>query len=482
MASGCVKNAMSKLDQKLKALPTSPGVYLYKNAGGKIIYVGKAAILKNRVRQYFQNGRPKDTKTALLVADIADLDWLEVGSEIEALFLESELIKRYKPKYNVDLKDDKHYQYVRIDLKSQHPTVRITRRPYDDGATYVGPFVEGIRPALKLLRRIFPYDTTPPSTKRSQLLADIGLSPGLELGKTTLTDYRANLHRLLRYLRDKPGELERQLTREMKGGAKSQDFELAAKRRNQLSALRRLSSQIIFGDQELFDITKDQALDGLAKLLQLSGLPRRIEGYDISHISGTHNVASMVVFIDGVSNKQDYRKFRMRTPGNDDFAHMREVITRRFSGSNVRDWPKPELLLIDGGKGQLSAALGALRELGLSLPAIGLAKRYEEIIVPVAEGFEVLALPHDSPVVKLLMRVRDESHRFAVSYHTTLKVKSQTHSPLDDIPGIGPVTRRRLLRHFGSLKRLIATPEAEIATVVGPKKARLLKRHLGGSR
>lgn len=464
-------------------MPTQPGVYLYKNAAGKIIYVGKAASLRHRVLQYFQAARPRDTKTDLLIADIADIDWLAVDSEIEALFLESELIKRYKPKYNIELKDDKHYQYVRVDLKSAHPTVKIVRRPLDDGAEYVGPFVEGIRAALKLLRRIFPYDTTAvPGTRRSRLMTDIGLSPGLEEGKTSLADYRKNLRRLIRYLDGKHGDLERQLGKEMKQAAKAHEFEKAARLRNQVAALKRLDSQVIFGDKELFDITKDQALDGLAKLLNLNALPRRIEGYDISHMSGTNNVASMVVFKDGVSDKGQYRKFKMRLSGNDDFAHMREVISRRFSGRSVIDWPKPDLILIDGGKGQVGAALSALKALGINLPLVGLAKRFETIIIPdrtaVEPAFRLVELERDSPVVKLLQRIRDESHRFAVNYHTILKVKAQKLSWLDEVPGVGPKTRQKLIKSFGSARAVLSADEASLVNVLGEKRGRLFAKYV----
>jgi excinuclease ABC subunit C len=464
----------SLVETKLKDLPAAPGVYLFKDARKKIVYVGKAAILKNRVRQYFQAARPKDPKTEILVAGIADIDWLTVGSEIEALFLESELIKRYKPKYNVELRDDKHYEYVRVDLKSPHPVVRLVRRPSDDDATYVGPFVQGIRPALRLLRRIFPYDVSVPGSRQSRLSADLGLSPGVEHGRTTPAEYRTNLRRLIRYLNGRPVELEKALERDMKRAARLRDYERAARLRNQLAALKRLRSQMIFGDRELFDLTKDQALDGLKRIAGLSAAPRRIEGYDVSHMSGTNNAASMVVFVDGLPDKRQYRKFRMRLSGNDDFAHMREVLGRRFSGRNLTEWPKPDLILIDGGKGQVGAALAALAERSVGLPVIGLAKRLETIIIPSnpdlqEPSLQAVVLGKDSPVVKLLQRIRDESHRFAVSYHSTLKVRQQRRSILDGIAGVGPKTRQKLLRHFGGKAGLLAASEKEFVVLLGRK-------------
>ncbi len=473
-------NTMTLRD-KVANLPLEPGVYMYKDAKGAIIYVGKASRLRNRVRQYFQKSRTRDPKTDLLVADIVDLDFHVVGSEIEALFLESELIKRYMPKYNIDLRDDKHYQYVRIDFKAPHPIVQIVRRPMDDGAEYYGPYMGSIREALKLLRRIFPFDYSIPSKKkydRASLHTHLGLSPGLESGKTTIVEYRANLRKLASFLKGDRVNLEKSLEREMHVASKAKEFERAARKRNQLQGLRNLHKQIVFGDKELFDISKDQALSGLQKLLELKSIPRRIEGYDISHQSGTNNVASMVVFTDGVSDKSQYRKFKMQLPGNDDFGHMREVITRRFTGKNLEQWPKPDMLLIDGGKGQLGAALSVMDELNIAIPAIGLAKRYETVIIPTDSGMEELVLTKSSHVLKLLQRVRDESHRFAVSYHTTLKRKANTASLLEDIPSIGPATRKKLIRTFGSVRGVLQARQADLEKAVGEKKAALLVQYL----
>lgn len=470
----------NSLKDKLLELPTAPGVYFHKDQKGKIIYVGKAANLRNRVRQYFQASRARDTKTELLVADIYDLDWVTVDSEIEALFLEAEMIKRYMPKYNIDLRDDKQYQYVRIDIKSQHPTVNIVRRPLDDGAEYFGPYIRGARQALKVLRKIFPFDYKIPvaTKKRANLHYHLGMSPGLEAGKMTLDEYRSNLRKLMSYLRGKRVDVEKQLEKEMKTASRAKQYEVAAIKRNQLIAMRNLKSTIVFGDKEMFDISKDQALSGLQELLGLKSPPRRIEGYDISHQSGTNNVASMVVFTNGISDKHQYRKFKMKTPGNNDFAHMHEVISRRFSGRHLT-WPKPDLLLIDGGKGQLRSAQQALAEKEVAIPSIGLAKRYEEIVVLKDGEFEVINLPKDSHVIKLLQRIRDESHRFAVSYHSVLKRRAQTVSWLDSVPGIGPATRKKLIKTFGSLRGVRQARAEELAATIGNRKASVLRQYLG---
>jgi excinuclease ABC subunit C len=300
-----------------------------------------------------------------------------------------------------------------------------------------------------------------------------------------LSDYRQNLRYLSEYLLGNRNRLEAGLRRSMKLAANQKNYEHAARLRDQLQGLENLHKQIIFGDKELFDSQNDSALSELQAIAGINKLPLRIEGYDISHQSGTNNVASMVVFTNGVSDKGQYRKFKMRILGNDDFAHMHEVISRRFSKKNRDKWRDPELLLIDGGKGQLHAALNALRELEVSIPAIGLAKRYETIIL--AHGnqatsqleFDEIQLDKNrSHALKLLIRIRDESHRFAVSYHTSLKRKNQTASRLDEIPGVGPATRKKLIKSFGSLGGILKASDEEISQVVGIKRAKTISQYL----
>lgn len=472
-----------ELNEKLINLPKSPGVYFYKDKSGEIIYIGKAAVLRNRVRQYFQKSRLRDIKTDALVADIADVEWTEVETELDALFLEAEMIRRYMPKYNILLRDDKSFVYVRIDLKSDYPSVTFTRRPLDDKAEYFGPYLSKftISQALRHLRKIFPYSTHTPTNvpKRACLQAQIGLCPGLEAGMTDLSEYRRNLRKLISYITGKRKKLIVEMEKEMKAFARASNFEQAAKTRDKLVALKSLDSKIIFGDRENLDISKDRGLMELSELLSIKP-PRRIEGYDISHMSGTDTVASMVVFAAGVPDKGQYRKFKSRIAGNDDFAHMREVITRRFSESNIKKWGKPDLILIDGGKGQVSAALSALENLSIQLPLIGLAKRYEEIVIPqdntiaTKSQYKIKVLSRSSDALKLLQRIRDESHRFAVGYHSLLKRARQNKSVLDDIPGIGDATRKKLIRTFGSARAVLAADETEIALAVGKSKAKAI--------
>lgn len=489
------------LESKLKDLPKEPGVYFHKDAKGEIIYVGKAAVLRNRVRQYFQASRNRDPKTDLLVSEIADTDWQVVDSELEALFLEAEMIRRYMPRYNILLRDDKSMTYVRINFKDKYPHVTFTRRPLDDGADYYGPFLSALalKKALKYLRRAFPYSTHTQVPKRACLQYHLGLCPGPETGQLDEKIYKANLRRLVRVLQGQRKKLIIELEKEMKDYSKSSEFEKAAIVRNQLYSLKNLGQQVIFSDKEFQDISKDHALVELTKLLGLEKPPRRIEGFDISHMSGTDTVASMVVFTNGVSDKGNYRKFKSRVAGNDDFAHMRETMTRRFSDKNIKQWGMPDLLLIDGGKGQLEAALSVLREKDIKLPAIGLAKKHEEIVVRndwpythlspemilklrgfsrESEDFTLVDIPNNSNIVKLLQRIRDESHRFAVSYHSVLKVKRQTSSLLDDIPGIGPLTRKKLLRTFGSMRGIMQARTMELEKILGERKAAVVKQYI----
>jgi excinuclease ABC subunit C len=473
----------SALETKLKDLPTEPGVYFHKDASGEIIYVGKAAVLRNRVRQYFQKSRLRDPKTDALVAEIADTDWVTVETELDALFLEAEMIRRYMPRYNILLRDDKSFTYVRINIKSDYPSVTFTRRPLDDGAEYFGPYISkaAIAEALKYLRRVFPYSThTPTNTpKRECLQAQLGLCPGLESGKTSIGEYRKTLRQLMTYLRGSRVSVIRELEKSMQQAAKDREYESAAWYRNKLRSLKQLDKQIIFGDRELHDINKDRGLLRLTEELGLIAPPKRIEGYDISHMSGTDNVASMVVFVNGLPSKGDYRKYKMRLPGNNDFGHMTEVITRRLSEKNIKQWGLPDLFLIDGGKGQVHAAYDAMIARNQNVPMIGLAKRYEEIIVPqVVDNkvvdFKTVTLPHSDEGLKLLMRIRDESHRFAVSYHSVLKRQRQKVNALEEMPGIGPQTRKQLQRKFGSTKAIFEATHAELAEVVGDAKASII--------
>jgi len=505
----------TQLEKKLDTLPRSPGVYFHKSADGEVIYVGKAAVLRNRVRQYFQASRNLDAKTMALVAEIYDTDWLETESEIDALFLESEMVKRYMPRYNVLLRDDKSQTFVRIDMKSEWPTVSFTRGPLDDSAEYIGPFynAQALKKSLRYLRRVFPYFVRTPKDTDSKLEAQIGLNPRRADGSNA---YKANLRRLIGYIKGNRKKIARDIEADMKQAAQEQRYEDASILRNRLGAMKELQRRVMFGDHEFLDISKDKALGDLRDILGLDKIPVRIEGYDISHMSGSNVVASMVVFTNGVSDRAEYRKFKVRET-NDDYANMNEAIMRRCSPKNMQAWGRPSLLLIDGGKGQLDAAISALRARDLEIPIVSIAKREEEIIVHTEhshvdtarldgyrssppDGVTVIrsgdffvvnlhagarnasghsrnlrattgAISQYSDVVKLMQRIRDESHRFAISYHAVLRKHKATASSLEEIPTIGPATRKKLIRTFGSLRAVRSASHADIAALIGENKA-----------
>ncbi len=414
---------VESLKQKLTKLPAQPGVYFHKNSDGEIIYVGKAAVLKNRVRQYFQNSK-KDVKTAALVAEITDTDWIVVDTEMDALFLEAEMIKRYMPKWNILLRDDKSVSYVRINMNDEIPYVSFTRNPLDDKATYIGPFYgkAAVEKALRIMRKIFPYYVKPYNGSKT-LDTDLGLTPGIEIGKSTAKDYKRNLRKLIRYLEGDGKKMLHDLERTMHDEALKGNYELAAEARDQLFGLRELRKKIVFSDKEFLDISSDQALRQLQDLLGLEKPPRRIEGYDISHQSGENTVGSMVVFINGAAARSEYRKFKIHTSRNDDLKSMREMLTRRLKH---KDWDYPDLIVLDGGANQIRAILPLIEE--YNIPVIGRDKSGDhsksakvKIVTPTGETKE---LPSSSHIARLIARIDEESHRFAITYHTLLKRKS----------------------------------------------------------
>ena len=407
----------TSLKQKLSKLPVDPGVYFHKNSAGEVIYVGKAGVLKNRVRQYFQKSR-KDAKTEALVSEIADVDWIVVDTEMDALFLESEMIKRYMPKWNILLRDDKTVSYVRVDMKSEVPYVSFTRNPVDDGATYVGPFYgkSAVEKAVRILRHVFPYYVKPYTGKRT-LDTDLGLTPGIEVGRGTAAEYKRNLRKLIKYLEGGREKLLKELEKTMKEASAAGDFEKAAEARDQLFGLKALKKKIVFSDKEFLDISSDQALLELQKLLDLPEPPRRIEGYDISHQSGKDTVGSMVVFINGAAARSEYRKFKIRGSTNDDLKSLREVLTRRMKH---REWDYPDLIIVDGGINQVKA----VKEIVSNIPVIGRDKsgnhaRNARVKIVTTKEFSI-----SSHLSRLIARIDEEAHRFAVTYHSLLKRKS----------------------------------------------------------
>jgi excinuclease ABC subunit C len=601
------------LQEKLDNLPTKPGVYLMKDAGGTILYVGKAVNLRARVRSYFHAAAAQSPKIQRLSASVADLDFIVTGSELEALILESNLIKRHKPKYNVRLKDDKRYPYIRVTWQEDYPRVLIVRRMEQDGARYYGPFTASwaVQQTLQTLRRVFPYLTCnriiTGQDERACLYKDLGLCLAPCIGAAGQEEYRAMIDGLCRFLEGKADEIVRDLEARMQAAAEQWDFEQAATYRDQLAAIQRVMErqkivspvmadqdvvafarsdgdacvQVFFirhgrligreyfvldgtaeesdaeivssfvkqfydhaayvppeillphevdealviqewlrcrrgnkvvlqvpdsGEKrELIEMAAENAAETLAHLraqwiadegkqasalgelqehLNLASPPNRIECYDISTIQGKDTTGAMVVFVKGVPRKSDYRRFKIRTvEGTDDYGSMREMLRRRFHrasdtglkeeaerepGAKKSSWDLiPDLLVVDGGQGQLNVALEVLDDFGLrdQVPAIGLAKQEELIYIPGRP--EPLWLPRTSEALYLMQRIRDEAHRFAVGYHRQLRGRHTVTSQLDDVPGIGSRRRSALLKHFGSLDAIRAASVEELAAVPG---------------
>ncbi|HMS92431.1 MAG TPA: excinuclease ABC subunit UvrC [Candidatus Saccharibacteria bacterium] len=472
----------STLKAKLSKLPNSPGVYFFLNKSGDIIYIGKATSLRSRVRSYFQS-KHNDYKTPLLVENIYDLRTIDANSSVEALFLEAEFIKRHKPLYNVREKDDKNFIYIRVAVKEDFPYITIVRRPEDDKSRYFGPFIASfqVKEALRYLRKTFPYYTKSQKLHISKLEYQIGNIPHPSISKQ---DYSSSIRKLMLIFEGKTNKLLSELEKEMNSLAKAKNFEKAAEVRNQYLAIKGLSTKISIGDDDGHDIQLDQALSQLSKTLGLSCNPRRIECYDISNFSGVDAVASMIVFTDGIPDQKQYRHFKMRVKGPNDFAMMQETIQRRFSSRNSK-WPLPDLIIVDGGKGQLSSVIKTLQEMDIKIPICGLAKRYETIVVQDTSNGNIKYTEHNferqSPVLHLVQRIRDEAHRFAISYHRVTRKKRIDNSELENIEGIGPATTKKLLQIFKSVKSIRSADIDSIAKQVGVSKARIIYNYFNNS-
>ncbi|HET9016636.1 MAG TPA: excinuclease ABC subunit UvrC [Thermomicrobiaceae bacterium] len=606
----------TELAERLAALAPQPGVYLMKNDQGEVIYVGKAASLRSRVRSYFGSRTHMDGKTRELVEHIADFDVIRTDTPTEALILENELIKRYLPKYNVMLRDGKTYPFIRI-TGEPFPRVISTRRIIQDGSRYFGPYTSAasVHRTLDLLKRLFPY--RPCSIEitgdapRPCLYYHIGRCVGPCIGAVTRDEYRQVIDKVVLFLEGRGEELLPAMRAAMEQAAEALDFERAAQLRDEVRAIEHVleGQKIVSGRGQSFDVlavaqgaggdaavqvatvrhgkmlgsehflmrgarvedtpatilssfvsqfyegaalvppelvlqaeiadaelvrawlvarrggavrlTVPQrgerrrlvemvaksaaenleqsrlrflndaqrttgALGELADALGLETLPQRIECYDISNLQGTNPVASMVVFEAGKPKKSDYRRFGIKgVQGPNDFAMMQEVIRRRFTRAAredvTEDWRSmPDLVIVDGGKGQLNAALEVLAELQVEVPIVGLAKENEEIFLPGEK--DPVILPRAGQALFLVQRVRDEAHRFAVTFHRARRTKSGFHSALDELPGVGPARRKALLKAFGSVRRIREASVAELSAVdgIGPGLAEKIKAELAG--
>lgn len=582
------------IEQKLQQLPQSPGVYIMKDANKRIIYVGKAIVLKNRVRQYFQSNKNHSAKVISMVNRIADFETIMTGSEIEALILECNLIKKHHPRYNISLRDDKTYPYLKVTLLEDFPRVIVTRHIKKDGSRYFGPYtnVGAVKESLKLLRKSFPLRTCKNmNVDRPCLEYHIKRCFAPCVGKIGKKAYAEMVSSVVLFLDGKNDILEKSLQQQMEKAAANLQFEMAASLRDQLASVRKtIEKQKIMtgeGDQDAIGMArsgrgaciqvfyirngkmtgrshfilknseeetdedvltaflqqyynqtsslprevllpcgikeqslleswltkeygskvevnipqrgvkkdiikmaeenaekylKDEeerilredaktmgAVKELGKYLRLVHLPKRMECFDISHIQGSETVASMVVFENGEAKKSDYRRFKIKsTEGKpDDFMSMREVTKRRYE--KLDEGEMPDLIIIDGGKGQLSSALEIIRGAGhLTVPVVGLAKQFEYIFT---EGeSDPVILPRRSDALYLVQRIRDEAHRFAITYHRKLRGKRNMVSILDHIDGIGPKRRKLLWDHFGRLDKIKSASVEEMAAVKGMTK------------
>ncbi|MBK6319963.1 MAG: excinuclease ABC subunit UvrC [Dehalococcoidia bacterium] len=609
-----------KIRRQLAALPARPGVYIMRNAKGEVIYVGKAAKLKDRVRSYFGSPHMMEPKTRALREHIEDFEYIVVGNAGEALILEATLIKRHQPFFNIRLKDDKRYPYLKVDVQNPWPRVYITRRIEKDGARYFGPYASAgsVRATLDLTKKLFPWRscTKEITGKDARPCLDYYIKRCIApcTSFCTSEEYGEVVEDVILFLEGKSDDVLRRLRHQMEAAAERMEYERAAQVRDQLRSIERTVERQMVSttrkeDVDIFGIARDgdqacvqvffvrgtqmigrdtfvlegvrdeaesavlanfllqyyegaqyipklvaipsdaeeratieelltekrgslvevrvpergekkrlvelagdnarealshmrvkwmadankteQALEQLMEELSLPEMPHRIECYDNSNIQGTSPVSSMVVFIDGKPATNQYRRFKVKTVvGADDFATMAEVLRRRFKNhaktadqgeqgdsanleapDRVADrategWETPDLVIIDGGRGQLGAAVQVMRELGVHhIPAVGLAKRFEELFVP--DEDEPVILPRGSEALYLVQRLRDEAHRFAITFHRQVRGKSSIQSALDTIPGIGPKRKKALLRKFGSVKQIREADVAEIASTVG---------------
>lgn len=423
---------------KVRTLPTTPGVYLMKDAQGRVIYVGKAVNLRSRVGSYFNTAAATDRRTCDLVPEIADVDFLETDSEVDALLLEARLIKDIQPKFNQELKDDKTFPYLEIVTGEDFPRIEFTRKPREKGAKLYGPFASAkqLRGAIAVLQKVFKFRTCSLDIDegdekwrwfRPCLLASINQCTAPCNLRISKEEYRDDVRRLRLFLDGKKATLLKELRSDMEAASKELKFEKAARIRDEIQALENLNLRGNLEDHvqpEVFYIDPKRGLAGLKKIFNLAETPRRIEGVDIAHLHGGETVASLVQFIDGLPFKHGYKRYKIRSvEGVDDFASMREVVSRRFRRLQQEGESFPDVLLIDGGKGQLNAAMDALQAIGIEPPlVISLAKREEEVYVPGEP--EPRKLSRHSYALRLLQYVRDEAHRFAQQYHHLLRKKS----------------------------------------------------------
>lgn len=578
-----------------RTLPQKPGVYQYYNAGGVIIYVGKAKNLRSRVSSYFRPSANLTPAKQLMVEEIVRIETILVRTETEALLLESTLIKKYRPKYNIILKDDKDFQYIRIALKENFPSVTTVRKLVLDGSRYFGPYTSGlaVRQTMRLLKRLFPYKSCINPPERPCFDWQLGRCLGHLTTADSKEQYHQVIEQLIHFLSGETGDVLKRLRQDMANASAEHDYEGAARYRDRLHALEHVLEQqtVITTKGESFDViglareaqsaavnlfqvrkgklihrdhfllqhVADQsdadvlaafctqyygqsanhpstiytpvdpgldianalqlkfhtavrgtkrklltmakenavehlrrsheqgmteaarntlALTELAYALNLEGPPKRIEMYDISHNQSTNVVGSMVVFEDGLPKKSDYRKFIIKNTAIPDDQHrLAEVLQRRFARHEGSEWPLPDLLLLDGGKSQLSVVLRGVPGLAHHVPVAALAKELEELFVPGKSS--PIHLPSGSQELFLIQRIRDEAHRFAITFYRKKHRQASTRSILDEVQGLGPKHKKILRERFGTISEMRKVDPAQLVDLLGPTLAERLQRHLG---
>lgn len=484
----------SKIKEKVRRLTNKPGVYIMRDRLGRVIYVGKAKNLKKRVSSYFYSEkmnqfREFQPKIAVMVSLVDDFDFMEVKSEVEALLLESQLIKQWKPKYNTIAKDDKRFLIVRVDVQNSLPQFRLTRNRTDSKSVYFGPFTNSVelKTTLKDLRIKFGIllgDTHPQKIADNlfKLYDDIRAEIYGHSNEVTPEEYRERVVRACSFLEGKAHDYLQAIEAQMKAASAKRDYEKAAEFRDLIFAIKKtLEPHRKFHAQPPIKVPHTEApMVALGKAISLHKPPGDIECFDISHISGTFVVASMVHFTNGIPDKAKYRRYKIRTfIGNDDYQAMQEVVSRRYLRLHGEGLPLPDLIVIDGGKGQVNAAMTAFLANDLTPPIlIGLAKKRETIVF--SDGRPDLNLPLDNPALQLLQRIRDEAHRFANAFNAELRSKKIRESVLDDFNGLGPVRKEALLKHFKTIANLRKATCEELQEVagIGPKIAEELHHFL----
>src|SRR5437868_1101057 len=501
------------IKRRLQAVPESPGVYLFRDGKMQVIYVGKALRLRDRLRSYFTPGYAQSARVAELINRATDFEFVTTANEVEALVLENNLIKNYRPRFNIRLKDDKNYLYLKLPVTEDFPRVHYSRRVQNDGALYFGPYTsaQSLRSTVKSIRQLLPFRTCSDEIfKQGKVCLDFHIKrcPGPCERRISSEDYKARINEVALFMEGRSDLLVRELQERMESAAARLDFENAARYRDQLQSIERIADRqkvltrgrlralvTQLGEtatQELEQIRiqadydrsrTEPMLAALAEALDLESPPKRIECYDISNIQGDSAVGSMVVFEDGRPRNDHYRHFRIKyAPGPNDFAMLQEVLRRRLErlesaqrreeADIVGDrsfTSRPDLILIDGGKGQLSAALEVMEAAGYAdIPTFALAKEREEIFAP--GRAEPIVQERNSPGMLLVQRIRDEAHRFAITHHRKVRARKALTSPLDSVEGIGPARKRALLRHFGSVQAIREAPVDEIVKLGIPDR------------